>query len=173
MRWPCGRRGLAALVEHLHDDRGRRQHEAHAGDERDRRRQAGQDADAGQQRAADHDLRDAEAEDLAPQAPQPRRLHLEPDDEQEHHHAEFGDVQDGLRVGEQPQPERADHEAGGQVAQHRAEPEPLEERHRDDARRQQGHHLDQFDALRFRCHASSNCRKWRLTQNLEHDPPEF
>ena len=60
--------------------------------------------DAGQQRAADHDLRDAEPEDLAPQAPQPRRLHLEPDDEQEHHDAELGDVQDRLRIGEQPSP---------------------------------------------------------------------
>ena len=36
------RRGLAALVEHLHDDRGRGQHEAHAGDEGDRERQARQ-----------------------------------------------------------------------------------------------------------------------------------
>ena len=43
-----------------------------------------QDADAGQQRAADDHLQDAEPENLLPQAPEPLRLHLEPDDEQEH-----------------------------------------------------------------------------------------
>ena len=61
-------------------------------------------ADQRQQRAADDDLRGTQPEDLAAQAPQPRGLHLQPDDEQEHHHAELGDVQDGLRVGEQPKP---------------------------------------------------------------------
>ena len=37
------------------------------------------------------------------QAPQPRGLHLQPDDEQEHHDAEFGDVQDRLGIGEDAQ----------------------------------------------------------------------
>ena len=112
---------------------------------------ASQHAGAGQQRAADGDLRDAEPEDLPPQAPQPRRLHLQPDHEQEHHHAEFGDVQDGLRIGEPAQAERTDDEAGRQIAQHGAEPEPLEHRHRDDGGPEQGHHLRQFDArMRFR-----------------------
>ena len=127
------RRGVAALLQDLHDDGGGGQHEAHGGDERHHRRKSEQDADAGQQRAADGDLRHAEPEDLPPQAPQPRRLHLEPDDEQEHHHAELGDVQDRLRVGEQPQPERPDDEAGREIAQHRAEPDPLEQRHGDHA----------------------------------------
>ena len=36
------RRGVAALVQDLHDDGGRGEHEAHGGDERDQRRQAGQ-----------------------------------------------------------------------------------------------------------------------------------
>ena len=46
-------------------------------------------------------LRGAQPEDLAPQVPQPRRPHLQPDHEQEHHDAELGDMQDRLRVGEQ------------------------------------------------------------------------
>ena len=66
----------------------------------DRHRKAADHADAASAARADADLQRAEPEDLAPQAPQPRRLHLQPDDEEEHHDAEFGDVQDGLRVGE-------------------------------------------------------------------------
>ena len=114
-------------------------------------------ADAGQQRAANDDLRDTEAENLAAQAPQPRRLHLEPDDEQEHHHAELGDMQDRLRAGEELEPERADHQAGGQVAKHRAEPGPLEQRHRDHRRAQQRDDMQQIGSLLRRRHLSSQC----------------
>ena len=45
------------------------------------------------------DLQAAEAEDLAPQAPEVRRPHLEPDDEQEHDDPELRDVEDGAGVG--------------------------------------------------------------------------
>ena len=68
-----------------------------ARDEGDRRRQRRRaSAAADQQRAADHHLRDAEAEDVAAQRPQPRRLQLQPDDEQEHDDAELGDAEDRL-----------------------------------------------------------------------------
>ena len=67
------------------------------------------------------DLDDAEPEDLLAQAHSLARLHLEPDDEQEQHHAEFGDVQDRLGIGDQPQAERTDRQPGGEIAQHRAE----------------------------------------------------
>jgi hypothetical protein len=67
------------------------------------------DADAGQQRAADEHLQPRpEPEDLRRRLHSRDGLHLQPDDEQEHHHAELGDVQDRLRVGEQPEPERPD-----------------------------------------------------------------
>ena len=141
---------VAALLEDLHHDGGRREHEAHGGEERHHRGKSEQDADAGDQRAAGGDLRHAEPEDLPSQAPQPRRLHLESDDEQEHHHAEFGDMQDRLRVGEQPQPERADHEPGRQVAQHRPETRPLEQRNGDDRRAQQRDDMHQIGSL-LRC----------------------
>ena len=92
-------------------------------------------------------------EDFAPQAPQPRGLHLQPDDEQEHHDAKFGDVQDGLGFGENAQAERADDKAGGEIAEDRAEAQPLEDRHRHDAGRQQRHHLNQIAARSLCRHA--------------------
>ena len=113
---------------------------------------AGEHAGDGQQRAADEHLRGAQPEDLAPQAPQPRRLHFQADHEQEHDDAELGDMQDRLRIGEQAEPERADDQPRGQIAEHRAEAEPLEDRHRDDAGRQQRHHLDEIVSGRFRHH---------------------
>jgi hypothetical protein len=33
-----------------------------------------------------------------------RQLHLQADDEQEHHHAKFGDVKYRFRIGEKPSP---------------------------------------------------------------------
>ncbi len=128
---------VAALVEHLHDHGGRGQHETHRADHRDRRRPAEGDADAGQQRAAGEHLRDAEPEDLAAHRPQLARPHLEADEEQEQHHAELGDVQDGVRVAEQAEAERPDQQAGAEVAEHRAEPELAEQRHGDHGRREQ------------------------------------
>ena len=89
------------------------------------------------------DLGEAEAEDVAAHRPEPRGLHLEADDEEEHHDAELGDVQDRLRIVEEPEAERADREARREVAEHRAEAEPLEERHRDDRRGEQ--HDDRHD----------------------------
>ena len=51
----------------------------------------------GKQHAGDQHLRSAEPENLAPQAPQPRRLDLEADDEQQEDDAEFGDMRGSLR----------------------------------------------------------------------------
>ncbi len=73
------------------------------------------------------------------------RLHLEPDDEQEQDDAQFGDVEDRLGFGDQPQAERPDGEPRREVAQHRAEPRPLEHRHREHARREQRQHLPEFN----------------------------
>ena len=80
--------------------------------------------------AGDHDLRQAEPENLAPQAPQPRRLELEADDEQQEDDAELGDVQDFFAAGDQPRC-RADGDAGGEVAEDGAETDALEQRRRD------------------------------------------
>ncbi len=47
----------------------------------------------------------AQTEDLSAKTPQMRRLHLQPEQEQEHQHVQFGSMQDRLRLIEQTQPE--------------------------------------------------------------------
>jgi hypothetical protein len=91
---------------------------------------------SGQHQPRQHHLRGAEPEDVAPHLPQAARLQLQPDDEQQEDDAEFGDVQDLLAV-RQPVKDRPDHHAGGEVAEHRAKPEPLENRGRDDGAAEQ------------------------------------
>ena len=59
------------------------------------------------------------------------------------------------------QAERADDEAGGEIAEDGAEAHPPEDRHRDDAGRQQRHHLNQFAARSLCRHAPSRMRKDR------------
>jgi hypothetical protein len=121
-------RCLAPLVQHLHDDGRRRQHEAGAGHEGDQQRQVEQQhAGAGEERRAEADLRHSKAEDFFPEPPETRRLHFQADDEEEHHDAEFSDVQDRLRIGEEPEAERPDDQARGEVTKYGAEPEPLEQ----------------------------------------------
>ena len=115
------------------------------------------ETDKRQQRPAGRDLGDAHAENIPPQAPQPRRLHLQPDHEQEHHHAEFGDVQNGLRVRGQPQPERADDEAGGEIAEHGTEAGALEQRNRDHGGAQERDHVRQIGTLFRRRHRALAC----------------
>jgi hypothetical protein len=154
-----GRERVAALFENLDHDRGRGQREAHAADEGNDRRKSGEDADAGQERAADADLQRAEPEDLPPQAPEPRGLHFQADDEQEHHDAEFGDVQNVAGLDENGQAERADDHAGGEIGEDRAEPRALEQRDRDDARREQHDDLRQFARGKFKL-------QWRLRGSL-------
>ena len=159
MRCPRGVAMLAALLEHLHDDGGRGQHEAHAGDERDG---AAESPTATPTPVSSSAARRRPAvtprpKISLPQAPQPRRLHLQADDEQEHHDAELGDCRIAAGSCDQAQPERADREPGREVAQHRAEAQPPEDRHGDDARGEQPNHLHQIDGMlyRFARHAAS------------------
>src|SRR3546814_11067080 len=72
-------------------------------------------------------LRRAKPENLAAHRPQARWLHLQPDDEEEHDDAEFGDVQDSLGIRKQRQPEGADRKARRDIAKHRPAPTPLKQ----------------------------------------------
>jgi hypothetical protein len=85
------------------------------GDESDERREA-EDAmpTQRQERSRQTDLGRAEPEDRAAKTPQSRGLHFQADDEEEHHHAEFGDMQDRFGIGEQPEPEWADDQSRGE-----------------------------------------------------------
>ena len=116
----------------MHHNGRRSEHEAGTADERDDRRRAKCHAHARKAQRASADLQCAETEDLPPQMPQVRRPHLQPDDEKEHHHAELGELQDRVRIGEQAQPERPDQQTRRQVTQHRAEAEPPKQRDCDD-----------------------------------------
>ena len=105
-------------------DRGRREREREPGDERRLPRQPS----AQQHRrpsAAPHASSCSEPPPNTPRRmlPQALRIELEPDDEQHQHHAELGEVQDRLDVAHEPEAERADHAAGDEIAEHRAEAE--------------------------------------------------
>ena len=123
------RRGdIAPLVEHLHDDRSRRQHETHGRDEGHERMESGGNAHPRQKGAAHGHLNRAEAEDLPPEGPQAGGLHLQSDHEQEHDHAQLRNVQNRLRIGEQAEPVGPNDETSRQIAQHGTETEAPEER---------------------------------------------
>ena len=94
--------------------------------------------------AANADLERAEAEDEAAQQDEALQRQLQPDVEHQEHHAEGGDGGDIFRIGENRDPERqksvdpaqhmgADHHAGDEEAEHRADPQTAEQGH-DDAR---------------------------------------
>src|SRR6185437_2082910 len=68
----------------------------------------------------------------------------------EQHHAQLGDMEDRLRVGDEPQTERSDGEPGREIAEHRAQARTLEQRHGNDAGSQQRHDLQEVDAARRR-----------------------
>jgi hypothetical protein len=128
-------RGLeqALLVERLQHDRRRRQRQDHAGDECRAPFQARGDTEAAHGGGGDQHLQAAEAEDRGAQAPQPLGLELEPHHEQHHHDAELGEVHHVLALAaDETEAERSDRDAGEQVAEHRAQSEPLGERHGDD-----------------------------------------
>ena len=82
--------------------------------------------------AGDQHLRAAQPEHRLAQHPQARGLQLQADDEQQQHHAQLGEVQDVVDLGDQPQRPRADDHAGGQIAEDRAQLEPAKHRDGDD-----------------------------------------
>jgi hypothetical protein len=77
--------------------------------------------------AGEDDLREAEPENVVAHRPEAGGLQLQPDQEEQEDDAEFGDAQQFLPVADLVQ-DRADHHAGGEVAEDGAEPEPLEDR---------------------------------------------
>ena len=88
------------------------------------------------------------------QLPQARRLHFQPDDEEEHHHAEFCHVQNGFRIREETDPERTNGQARREVAQHGSQPQPLEYRNGDDGRAQQDDDVDELIAFGRQSHVA-------------------
>ena len=137
---PLWGRERAALAQHLHDDGGRGQDEPGPRDQRRCEGEPQRHAHHGQRGHGGQDLHEPQPEDVAPHRPQARGLHFQTDDEQEHHHAQLGDVQHGHGVREQAKPVGPDGQPRGEVAQHRPQPQPLEQGHGDDGRSQQDDH---------------------------------
>ena len=128
----AARRQPALLLQRLQHDRGRRHRQDQARRQRRPPGDAEREAARGeQQRGRDH-LHAAAAEQRAAAAPQGARVEFEPDHEQHHDDAELRRVHDvGAGAAEEAEAERPDRDAGDQVAQYGAEPEPPRERHRD------------------------------------------
>ena len=141
------RRGEAfALGEHRNDDRGRRQRQSRADRRRRRGRPAERVGDEPQRQRGDDQLAEAEFEHQPAHALDALERQFEADGEQQHDDAEFGqpvdrlDVgqgergKDGRALGELAEAERAEGDAGEQVAEHRADAQTDEQR-RDHPRR--------------------------------------
>jgi len=64
-------------------------------------------------------LRQPQPENLSPQRPELLRAQFQPDDEQEHHHAQFREMQDRVGVIEQPQHRWPQQRSGSEIPQHR------------------------------------------------------
>ncbi len=63
-------------------------------------------------------------------------------------------MKDRLRIGEETEAIWPDHQAGGQITQHRTEAYALENRRGHHARRQKHDHLGQIISVRFDRHTS-------------------
>ena len=74
----------------------------------------------------------AEAEYGAPHRHQPAKLELEPDQEQQHDHAQLGNRDDALRRGKHRQPIGTDDDAGDQIGDNGRQPEPPRDRNAQD-----------------------------------------
>ena len=136
-----------ALAEHGHDDRGRGHRERRADGQRRGRSEAEAPGEGAQDHRRDDDLRKAEPEHQPAHAPQSFERQFEPHREQQRDHAERGDAVDCFDVDrERAQPRRSpaerpeavgpERDPGQQVAEHRTDAQPEEQR-RDDARRHQ------------------------------------
>ncbi len=127
---------FSALAEPGEDDRRGGHRQAEPDDDRGLPGLTERDGDRGNRDSREQDLRAAQTEHRLAQRPQPRRLELESDQEQQQHHAQLGDVQRGFGVADEAEAPRADDRARGEIAEHRAQLQPPEQRD-DDHRRTQ------------------------------------
>ena len=121
---------LAALLQDLQRDRGRRHGECEPRDHGAAPvEQAGVIGEGADRERGQRQLRGAEAEDGAAHGDEPAELEFEPDQEQQHHDAELGDRDDAFGRAERRDPVGADDDAGDQVGHDRGEAEPAGDRY--------------------------------------------
>ena len=119
------------LAQRLDHDRGRGQRQHHADGERGLPRPVlEQQRDRRDRERRYGNLAPAEPGELAAHRPQPPRLEFEADDEQHHHHAEFGENLERLDIDPQGGEQGRDRHPREQIAEHRAETEAARQRHR-------------------------------------------
>ena len=134
-----------AFDQHGHDDRGRGHRERRADGQRRGRSEAEAPGEGAQDHRRDDDLRKAEPEHQPAHAPQSLERQLEPHREQQRDHAEGGDAIDRFDVdregakprrspAERPETVGPERDPRQQIAQHRTDAQPEEQR-RDNARR--------------------------------------
>ncbi len=114
---------LALLLEHLERKGGRGQRERKPDEQRLAHTEPERNADRRQHQAGGKQLRRAEPEDRRAHRPQPDRAKLEPDHEQQHHHAELAEMHQLVDVVERvirAEHVRPDDHAGGEIAEHGA-----------------------------------------------------
>ena len=117
-------RQLLLFGEHLQHECGRRERQHQPQHNRRIDLESQQPGNRADRDRARHDLRCAETKYHAPHDPKARRLQLEANDEQQEHDAQFGEVQDVLGVVDEGEPERADDNAGREVAEYRSKAQP-------------------------------------------------
>jgi hypothetical protein len=124
-RLPALRGERAAFGERLQRERRGRERKRHAGNQRDAHVEA-----AGERRSGDHGdraehLGKPEHEEARAHVPEPVRLELEADQEEQEHDAELGEGIDRLGLADELQAPGADGDAGKEIARHRAQAQTL------------------------------------------------
>ena len=135
---------LLALGQQLQADRGGRQRQPQADHQRGLPREARAHRQQRQRDPRQQHLQAADPEDRPPHHLQARQRQLQPDHEQQHHHADLAGRQHAVGVAHHRQRMRPEQRARGEVAEHRAQPEALEHRHREHRREQE--HQREFES---------------------------
>ena len=118
-----------ALSHQLQHECGARQRQRTADHDRNRPVATGEARGNRDGRGRNQHLQRAETEQQLAEHPQPGRLQLEADDEQQEHDADLGEVQDVLGIADESDAERADHEPGAQVAEYVPKADEAKDRH--------------------------------------------
>jgi hypothetical protein len=145
---PDAARHLAALGQELEYDRRRRQRQRGADHDRGLDGKPGECRDHAEHDARDHHLQGAEPEHIPANQPEPVDRQLQPDREQQEHHAELGEAMGGLRFLDQREAVRSDGDTGDQIAQHHAGAQPTKYRRRHHRGGEKDQHVD--EELEFR-----------------------
>ncbi len=120
---------LAPLVEQLQDDRGAREGDHHAEEDRLRGHEAVDRGAAGDQRQGERRLERAAEQERPPHLAQPGERQLEADDEEEEDDADLGEELDRLGVVDQAERGGADQHPGHEQPDQRRQAQPVADQH--------------------------------------------